>query len=197
MKALFTLGADVPFGRIVSDHRRWLLPLVAVLVINIAVLVAAVLPLRRAVESGSIRAQQSDEALREAQGEFAYAEATRDGQAQASADLDLFYREVLPSGLSMAQRILGLKLAQMARAQNVTFMQRATSPETLANSALERLRVSYTLSGDWDDVRQLIYEIETAPEFAVIDNVGLSESSETLSLTLDVSTYYRARRDAR
>ena len=51
-----------------------------------------------------------------------------------------------------------------------------------------------SLEGDWDDIRQLIYEIETGPDFIVIDNVALAEGEDAnapLALTLDISTYYR------
>ena len=46
MRALFTYGAEVPFARVIADHRRWLVPVGIVLAINIVVLVAVVLPLR-------------------------------------------------------------------------------------------------------------------------------------------------------
>ena len=58
------------------------------LAINVIVLVAVVLPLRQSVQSGSSRADASAQALREAMADLKEAEATRDGQAQASADLD-------------------------------------------------------------------------------------------------------------
>ena len=49
------------------------------------------------------------------------------------------------------------------------------------------------LSGSWPDVRTFVHELETAPEFVVIDNVELGEGAEqgSLVLTLALSTYYR------
>ena len=67
------------------------------------------------------------------------------------------------------------------------------------DSSLERLRVSYALAGDYDDIRSLIYDIETAPDFLVIENVFLSEGQDEqapLTLTLEVSTYFRTARRA-
>ena len=52
MKALFTFGADVPWSRVIADHRRWLMPVGVVLAINVVVLIAVVLPLRQSVQSG-------------------------------------------------------------------------------------------------------------------------------------------------
>ena len=49
-------------------------------------------------------------------------------------------------------------------------------------------------------MQQFIHAIETLPEFVVIDNLALSEGSpgnQELSLTLAVSTYYRAGSDVR
>ena len=194
MKALFTFGAEVPASRVIADHRRWLIPAGVVLAINVIVLVAIVLPLRQSVQSGSSRADASAQSLREAMADLKDAEATRDGQTQASADLVRFYAEVLPADISTARRIMHLKFAQLARSHDVIYHSGAATPETLRDSALERLHLNYSLNGDWDDIRQLIYELETGPDFIVIDNVQLAEGSQSnspLALTLDLSTYYR------
>ena len=194
MKALFTFGADVPVSRVIADHRRWLIPAAIVLAIDVIVLVAVVLPLRQSVESGSSRAEASARALQAAIADLKEAEATRDGQTQASADLVRFYADVLPADISAARRITHVKFAKLALSHDVTFLSGGTTPEELRDSSLERLHVNYSLSGDWDDIRQLIYELETGPDFIVIDNVQLTEGSQAnapLSLTLDLSTYYR------
>jgi hypothetical protein len=194
MRALFTFGAEVPAGRAIAEHRRWLIPLGLVLVINVAVLTLVVLPLRQSVQSGASRAQASGQSLREAMADLKDAEATREGQAQASADLDRFYASVLPVDMPTARRMTHLKLSQLARSHDVMFQGGGASTEALRESTLERLKVNYALTGDWDDIRQMIYEIETGPDFVVIDNMRLLEGSEAnapLSLTLELSTYYR------
>ena len=194
MKSLFAFGADVPLTRVLADHRRWLVPVGVVLIINIVVLALVVLPLRRSVQSGAARADVSAQSLREAITDLKDAEATRDSQAQASQDLDRFYASVLPSDLSEARRMTHLKLSQLARAHDVEFRSGAATTEALRDSTLEHLLVNYSLIGNWDDIRQMIYEIETGPDFVVIDNVRLVEGSEAnapLSLELDLSTYYR------
>ena len=193
MKALFTYGVEVPIGRVIAEHRRWLLPVGIVLAINVIVLLFAVLPLRRSVENGEGRANASAQSLREAQADVQDAEATRDGQTQAAADLDKFYAEVLPANMTAARRMTHVKLEQLMRSHDVAFGGGASTPETLRDSTLEHLRVNYSLSGDWDDIRRLIYDIETGPDFIVIDNVQLSEENQgtQLSLTLDLSTYYQ------
>jgi len=193
MKALFTYGAEVPIGRVLAEQRKWLLPVGIVLAINVIVLLFVVLPLRRSVENSADRANASALSLREAQADLKDAEATRDGQTQAAADLDKFYAEVLPANMTAARRMTHVKLEQLMRSHDVSFGGGASTPETLRDSSLERLRVNYSLSGDWDDIRRLIYEIETGPDFIVIDNVQLVEEGQgtQLSLTLDLSTYYQ------
>ena len=199
MKALFGMAEAVPLSRVARDYRLWLIVLLIGLAANIAVLILAVLPLSRSAAATSERAARAAQTLGEARAELKAAEQTRDGSAQAARDLDRFYREVLPTDVGAARRLTHLKLSQMARERNVTFQRSAASPEELRDSTLERLRVSYALAGDYDDVRSLIYDIETAPDFLVIENVFLSEGQDEqapLTLTLELSTYYRAARNA-
>jgi hypothetical protein len=50
------------------------------------------------------------------------------------------------------------------------------------------------LAGTYAEMRDFIYQLETAPEFVVIDNIQLAEGTETtgsLVVTLDLSTYFR------
>lgn len=199
MRALFAYGADVPLARVIAEHRRWLMPVGILLAINIVVLIAVVLPLRNSVKSSAERATASATSLRQAMADLKDAEATRDGQSQAAADLDRFYAEVLPKDLMTARRVTHVKLAQLARSHDVAFGSSVAVPETLRDSTLERLHVTYELNGDWEDIRQLIYDIETGSDFVVIENVQLGEGQGNgpLSLTLDLSTFYRIVGDGR
>jgi Tfp pilus assembly protein PilO len=200
MRALFSFGSDVPWSRVIADHRRALIPVGILLAVNIVVLVAVVMPMRRSVESGESQANESAAALNAAIADLKEAEAMRDGQAQAGTDLEKFYGEVLPANFAVARRMTGLKMAQLARSHDVSLLRGAATPELLRNSPLERLNVSYSLEGDWYDIRQFIYEIETGPDFIVIDNVGLAEGeggNAPLSLTLEISTYYRVTGNVR
>lgn len=200
MKGLFAMGSDVPLARIAADHRRILVPLAALLAINIGVLVLLVLPLRGTVESGGARAQESTRELAQARAELAAAEGTRDGQAQAIRDLDRFYREVLPADISAAQRLTHSKLSLLARSHDVVFRQSSTTPLDLKDSSLGQLTVNYNLAGDWEDVQRFIHAVETLPDFVVISNLGLTDGGDDnagLQLSLTVATYYRARSDAR
>jgi Tfp pilus assembly protein PilO len=199
MKALFGMADSVPLSRVLRDYRAWLVALVLGLAANIAALLLFVLPLFASADAASERAARASETLASARAELQSAEQTRDGSAQAAKDLERFYTEILPADVGAARRLTHLKLSQMARERNVRFQRSAASPEDIKDSSLERLRVSYALAGDYDDIRSLIYDIETAPDFLVIENVFLSEGQDEqapLTLTLEVSTYFRTDRRA-
>lgn len=194
MKGLFSAGSSVPFSRVMHDYRAWVIPVGLALAASIAVLILVVLPMSASADSAEQRARTANEARVAAARELADAQATRDAQAQSAKDLDQFYADVLPPDVRSAARLMTLKLSQLARDHNVTFERNQLSPETVNKSSLERLRVSYALTGQYDDIRQLIYDIETSADFIVIDNVFLAEGQNPdapLALTLDLSTFYR------
>ena len=62
-------------------------------------------------------------------------------------------------------------------------------------SHLSKVTTTYTLSGDYRDVRRFIYSLETAPEFMVLENIALSSLEQQtrtgLGVRLDVATYFR------
>jgi Tfp pilus assembly protein PilO len=199
MKALFGMAEAVPLSRVARDYRVWIVALVVTLIANLVALILVVLPLSASADATSARAARAAETLAAARADLQAAEQTRDGSAQAAKDLDLFYGEILPADVAEARRLTHLKLSQMARERNVRFQRSAASPEEVRDSSLERLRMSYALAGDYDDIRALIYDIETAPDFLIIENVFLSEGQDEqapLTLTLELSTYYRAARNA-
>ncbi len=194
MKGLFGVGSSVPVSRVMRDYRAWVVPVGLALAAASAVLVFVVVPMAASADAAEQRASAAAAVRDGAARELADAVATRDAQAQSAMDLDRFYADVLPPDARAASRLMTLRLSQLARSHNVTFERNQLSPETVRDSSLERLRVSYALSGDYDDIRQMIYDIETASDFIVIDNVYLAEGQDAeapLSLTLALSTFYR------
>ena len=54
------------------------------------------------------------------------------------------------------------------------------------------------LTGEYRDIRRFIHDLETAPEFLVIENVALSQGSERdrgLTVIVKVATYFRIATD--
>lgn len=200
MKAFFSTGPDVPVRRALTDHRAWLVPLAVVLVANLIVLVAVVMPLSRGVQANERREQAAGQAEVAAARDLQAAKAQREGRAQAMTDLDAFYETILPNDVAAARRITHVRLAQLADEHGVVYERGATSLEQLEASRLAALHVSMSLTGAYGDVRAFLYALERADEFVVIDNMALAEGADAagrLSLTLDVSTYFPLDGDAR
>jgi hypothetical protein len=198
MKALYTLGGTVPAIRVVREYRAALLPLALVLAINLVALVALVLPLTRSVSSNEARAQAAEKQQAVAEAEFKRAEALREANARATEDLETFYQQVLPGNVAAARRVLQLKLRQQAQEHGVSYQGGDTNEEEIRDSNLLRLTMSMRLTGAYDDIRGFIYELETAPDFVIIENLRLAEGdlNQPLGVALEVSTYYRTPQPA-
>ena len=69
----------------------------------------------------------------------------------------------------------------------------------IRESSLSRFMETAVLTGDYRDIRRFIYKLETRPEFAVIENVDLSqnenETSRRITVTLQIATYFRTGGD--
>ena len=199
MRALYSVAGTVPLARVLREHRAALLPLGVVLLVNLGVLLVLVLPLSARVSTNEQRATAAERQRVVAQAELRRAEALRDGKAQATQDLDTFYKQVLPGNVTAARRILLLHAQQLAREFNVQFQSGGTNEDEVDKSTLLRLTAQMRLSGDYEDIRGFIYALETSPDFLVIDKFALAEGIDPnapLTVTLEVSTYYRSPQSA-
>jgi Tfp pilus assembly protein PilO len=60
---------------------------------------------------------------------------------------------------------------------------------------LERLGIEMALTGEYADIRDFIYALETSPEFVVIEDVSLAEGSRSeagITVNLQLATYYKS-----
>ena len=179
--------------RAALEHRRPLMILGLVCAANVLVYALLVYPLSEQVANVEQRDQAAELALTEARLEHARASGTLTGTARATTELETFYNDVLPRDLAGARRLTFLRLAQLARDTNLQYERASYEPDTEDGSALTRLQIEMVLLGDYADMRDFMYRLETAPEFVVIDNVQLNEDSAgdgSLVVTLDLSTYY-------
>jgi Tfp pilus assembly protein PilO len=178
--------------RVAQEHRRLLVPLLAALVVNVLVAAFVVYPLSDRVANVAQREQAAERDLAAARREHAQASGAMTGKDRASAELMTFYNEVLPQGLTGARRLTYLRLAQLARESNLRYESSRTTDSLERGSTLSHLVINMQLAGDWDDIRGFLYDLDTAPEFVVIDNVQLSgDEGGGLTLQLSLSTYYR------
>jgi len=181
--------------RILSEKRHLIVPLVIAALASALLYVVVVFPLGRQVSAAEQQAEQQRDLVVRARQDHQAAKAMVQGKQLADASLQKFYQEVLPANASVARRLTYLKLSQLARAANVRLESGTNTYSHEKGSHLSKVTTTYTLSGDYRDVRRFIYSLETAPEFMVLENIALSSLEQQtrtgLGVRLDVATYFR------
>lgn len=180
--------------RIVQENRRVVYILAAALVINAALYALVVYPLSQRVTSGEQEAGESTRALVAARKTFDSARGTVSGKREADAELVKFYEDVLPPDLSGARRVLYPRLDQLARKANLTLGAYRFHLDANPIGDLRKITMTMNLTGDYSSVRRFIHELETAPEFLVLESVAVTAAAEgdrRLNVVAQVATYYR------
>jgi Tfp pilus assembly protein PilO len=193
------VASDIQGGtllhRIVREHARIVVPLAIALGVNIVLYGAVVYPLSQRVANIEQRDRTAEEQLQAAQRDYQQARGTLTGKDRAAAELATFYNDVLPSDLAGARRLTHLRLAQLARESNLKFVRATFESVPPKTGTLVQLKIDMDLSGTYGDVRAFIHQLETSPEFVVIDNIelgqGTSNDAGPLAVTVHLSTYYR------
>jgi Tfp pilus assembly protein PilO len=182
--------------RVLAEKRGLVVALALLAIANVVLYAVVVFPLTRQVAGAEEDARTSHQQLNTARFDLKNAKATVVGKAQADSALQQFYTDVLPASQSVAQRNTYTRLSQLARQTNVKLEHGTNGIEREKGSALSKLTTTYTLTGEYRNIRKFIYAIETAPEFIVIENVGLTSPGEqqgrSLAMTLAIATYFRA-----
>jgi hypothetical protein len=189
----------IPFRRAFEEHRGLVIPVAAALALNAIVYVAIVYPLGARVRSAAQREEIATRELEAAQRDDQASGAMLQGRDRTDTALKAFYNDVLPSSLASANRITYLRLAQLAAQHHLRYSHRSAEPETNSQGALRRLRITTVLEGDWENVRRFIYQLESGPDFIVIDSVSLNQdpaAGAPLQLTLALSTFYQPEHGA-
>ena len=188
-----------PMRRILSEKRRLIWPLAIVLLANIAVYVLVVYPLAQKVALGQQEADAATLALNNARRDYANARATVTGKSQADTELRRFYQDVLPPDLSGARRITYLPIDQLAQEADLRVVRITADSAAIRDSSLTRFTQTAVLTGDYGNIRRFIHQLETRPEFIVIENVDLSQNenqeSRGITVTLQIATYFRTGGD--
>jgi Tfp pilus assembly protein PilO len=181
--------------RIFEEKRRLIWPIAIVLVVNVAVYALVVYPLSQKVAGGEQAAQASAAALAAARRDYAAARSTVAGKSQADLELQKFYRDVLPTDVSGARRITFLRIEQLATEAGLRLERETSSPQPQQrDSRLAKFTYTAALSGEYKNIRRFIHDLETAPEFLVLENVQLSQNDvegRGINLTVQIATYYR------
>lgn len=185
------------YARIAAEKRALLITLALGIIANVLLYVVVVFPLGRQVASAEAEAKLQRDQLHAARQDYNSARATVTGKQQADAALQKFYKDVLPTDLSVARRLTFTRLSQLARQANVQLESGSNAEEQVKGSRLTKVTTTYTLTGDYRNVRRFIYSLETAPEFIVLENIALTSPGEQqprgLQMKLDIATYFRSR----
>src|SRR5947208_12584856 len=157
--------------RIVVEKRSLVIPLALALLLNIAVYALVVYPLETKAATASDRATAAAQSLRAAERELANARALVSGKSHADQELATFYDKVLPPDFAAAQRMTYAWVPALARKTNVRYEARhqeidaARDRDAGKSARLGRLKTRVVLECDYENFRQFVYELETAPEF--------------------------------
>jgi Tfp pilus assembly protein PilO len=184
-----------PYRRIFHEKRALIWPVIAGLVLNIALFALVVYPLSQKVATGEADAMAANSALLAAKRQYNNARQTVTGKAQADIELEKFYKEVLPPDMPGARRITYLRIPQLAKEMNLRQETQTANPTEVRDSALGKWTLTAVLTGDYRDIRRFLYQLETAPEFLVLERVDLKQSESDkergITVTIQVATYYR------
>ncbi len=182
--------------RILAEKRAVALPLLLALVANVLVYAIVVYPKARRAAAAVDRAAAAADALKAAARDQAAALALVTGKARAEEELATFFDRVLPADRFTAQRMTYSRLPGLARKSNVRYEAGSFVVDpTLKGERVGRLHARMVLQCDYENFRRFIYDLETSPEFLIVDSVAIAQGDlgKPLTLTLEVSTYYRTK----
>ena len=183
--------------RIFIERRSVVVPLVALLVIDLALLAGVVFPLKNAVARETASAEEAHFATTVAAQRLKQMQGARTSRDRAEQELSKFYGQVLPAGQAAAGRLALVEVSKLARENNLTLGPRSFEDEVIKDSPLQRLTTKVELLGDYGAILRFIYDVETSEAFLAIRSVQLSQatrqqaSSGQLQLALEIATYYR------
>jgi Tfp pilus assembly protein PilO len=179
--------------RVLREKRSIIAPLIIALLVNIALYVLVVRPLAVRSATAADRARVAAENRQAAERDLDAARALVDGATLAEQELATFYGKILPVDLSAARRMTYASLPALAQRASVRYDASNSAIEPVKNQRLGRLRINMVLEGEYDNVRQFIYELETTPAFVIIDNVTLTQADPNgpLALNVELSAYFR------
>jgi hypothetical protein len=180
--------------RILLEKRAIILPLAIALVANVLAYGIVVRPLEVKSAGAADRARQTAVALTAAEKELATARALVSGKADADQELSSFYQKVLPADLASARRLTYASLPELAKKTGVRYEARSASNEDSERAAkLGHMKLTMVVRGDYRNIRQFIYELESAANFVIIDDLTITQKSanEPQQLTINMSTYFR------
>jgi len=184
--------------RVLAEKRRIVVPLAIALAVNVLAYGLVVRPLAASSAGAASRSATALAQRQDAERELELARALVTGKSKADEELDAFYQDVLPASLGAARRMTYASLPALARETNMRFEQRTFAVEEVQDApGLGHLSIKMELQGEYENFRAFIYQLESASDFVIIDDVQLAETGAEQSLTLAItlSAYFRVGPD--
>ena len=181
--------------RALAEKRHIIVPLAIAIIASVVLYVIVVFPLGRQVTNAESEARVEHDLLNGARADYQSAKATVTGKQQADSALQKFYQDVLPANQAVARKLTYTRLSQLAQQANLRLEHGANTVKHEKGSSLSKLTTTWTLTGDYRNVRKFIYSLETSPEFIVLENVAVvspGEQQNRLSVNLDIATYFKS-----
>jgi hypothetical protein len=175
-----------------------MIALAAALAANVVAYLLLVRPLAISSAGAGDRAEAAANSVQAAELERAAAQTLVTTRKQVDEDLHTFYQRVLPVSVADARRRTYANLPALAAQANVRYQRRRFEVATLdPATGLGQMTIRMELQGQYDNLRDFIYRVESAPEFVIIDDLTLTEEStdQPLTLALTLSTFYRVADD--
>ena len=179
--------------RILIEKRLPIAIVAGAIALDVALYVYAVYPWTIKVANAEQRSASAEQALSSIQQNYVAALKTTETKKQVDAKLHDFYVNVLPRDHAAARSITLQRLSELSADSNLMLDRRTSGSENGNGTELATLRTTMLLTGEYQNIRDFIYSLETAPEFIIIEEMSLSKKTEgalLLTLTLEFSTYY-------
>jgi len=184
--------------RILSDYRPTAIALGLLAILVVGGYALFLYPLRARVASSEHRAVTASTALRTAVQQELAVRRLVTGKEQAAADLDRFYREILPADRATARRVTYVQMAQLAEECDLDLVRRVAEVAEERDGQLARMTVTMTLRGEYGDIRRFIHRIESSQSFVVVSGLELAQRTDAdslLEVAVQLATYYRVADD--
>lgn len=182
--------------RIFRERQRIVLPVLGFLAANIAVLAFVVWPMQREVDNADATRQDAQTRLTLARQAESAARSLHTSGQRAESELKSFYSEVLPADFNRATNLTTFWLKNVADRSGIRFKAGAWEPKPIRDSQLVKVTGSVTLLGEYNNVQKFLYEIETAEQFIIIEDVALSQPNADgagpVELALTVTTFFKS-----
>ena len=187
------MTAGTMLTRVVAERRRVIAPLAIAALVNVGVYALLVYPLSFKVAASERQAAAARQRVAAAERDEQAAQTALSRAEQADRDLRRFYGEMLPASVEAARQMSYARLAELADEHGLVIARRNYDLDARTTGALARLQIFMALSGEYQDIRAFIHDLETGSEFLIIETMGLSEGAapgEPLSITVQLATYF-------